>query len=293
MLSNNIYGFIYKSTLPNGKFYIGQHKIISKTTLDPTYVGSGILIKAYIKIHGKAGIIREILEYAYSREELNELELKYVNNELLNDENCLNLDTGGRTTVRSLEANKRISIGISKARKENPEKWPNRYGSDNNKSKHWKIISPDGTEYLIHGGLQKFCDINGISYHGIVDAYKKGYIPNRGSSKNWKLINVECNVGSSRPVHNKGEYRAGKNNPMYGKTHSDDTINNMIVKMNGNKINTRPYQITTPAGIKFQLQTTVKQFCLENNIPKYVIARYVNTNKSYNGWFFELSTQEN
>lgn len=56
---NNLYGFIYKTTLPDGRYYIGQHKIISKKNL-----GSGVIIKDYIKSKGRDGIEREILPNA-------------------------------------------------------------------------------------------------------------------------------------------------------------------------------------------------------------------------------------
>lgn len=63
---NNPYGFIYKTILPDSKFYIGQHKIISMKTLDPYYFGSGVIIKDYIKSKGKAALVREIIAFGYS-----------------------------------------------------------------------------------------------------------------------------------------------------------------------------------------------------------------------------------
>lgn len=83
-----LYGYIYKTTLPDGRFYIGKHK---SNTKDKYYLGSGILLLRYIKKHGRVGISQEILANAYSLEELNRLEVEYINE--LNPQ--LNLAPGG------------------------------------------------------------------------------------------------------------------------------------------------------------------------------------------------------
>ena len=71
---NNFYGFIYLTTnLVNGKKYIGQKKGYSDT-----YLGSGKLLKLAIKKYGRENFQREILDYAYSKEELNFKEDYYI-----------------------------------------------------------------------------------------------------------------------------------------------------------------------------------------------------------------------
>ena len=64
-MSNKLvpYGYIYKTTLPNNKFYYGKKKSF---LWNPNYLGSGILLNRYIKKHGKKGIICELQEWAYS-----------------------------------------------------------------------------------------------------------------------------------------------------------------------------------------------------------------------------------
>lgn len=75
MQSNkDIYGFIYLTTnLINYKKYIGQH-----TNLCDQYLGSGKLLLQDIKKFGKCNFCREILAVAYSKVELNQLEIQYI-----------------------------------------------------------------------------------------------------------------------------------------------------------------------------------------------------------------------
>lgn len=70
-----MYGFIYITTnLINGKQYIGQHK---GDGID-NYLGSGDRLLMAIKKYGRENFKREILEFADSIEELNELERYYI-----------------------------------------------------------------------------------------------------------------------------------------------------------------------------------------------------------------------
>jgi hypothetical protein len=215
-LQNNSYGFIYKTILPDGRYYIGQHKIINKVTLDPTYFGSGVILKDYIKSKGSLNLIREILEFGYNHAELNLLETKYVTEEVLRDPLNINLDFGGRNIFsRYKEVNRRIGKTISKLRKENPDNWPSRIGKENNKSVNWKLISPEGEEFIICGGLKSFCDSKGISVNTIKKAVKEGWIPRRGQCSGWQAFNLDAKIGTVRDTLNHGEAHSGINNPWF------------------------------------------------------------------------------
>jgi len=215
-LQNNSYGFIYKTILPDGRYYIGQHKIINKVTLDPTYFGSGVILKDYIKSKGSLNLIREILEFGYNHAELNLLETKYVTEEVLRDPLNINLDFGGRNIFsRYKEVNQRIGKTISKLRKENPDNWPSRIGKENNKSVNWKLISPEGEEFIICGGLKSFCDSKGISVNTIKKAVKEGWIPRRGQCSGWQAFNLDAKIGTVRDTLNHGEAHSGINNPWF------------------------------------------------------------------------------
>lgn len=80
ILENNIdkeaYGFIYITTnLINGKKYIGQ-KMFRKEW--KTYLGSGVSLKLSFKKYGKEKFLREIIAIVYSKDELNEIEIKFI-----------------------------------------------------------------------------------------------------------------------------------------------------------------------------------------------------------------------
>lgn len=85
--------FIYKTTcLITGKFYVGMH---STNDANDSYLGSGFHIINSIKKHGKAAHKREIIEYCADRHTLCRREREIVNENLINDNLCMNLITGG------------------------------------------------------------------------------------------------------------------------------------------------------------------------------------------------------
>jgi hypothetical protein len=85
--------YIYKITRTDtGRFYIGMH---STDDLDDGYFGSGKLITASIKKHGKEKHTKEILEFLPTREALKLREKELVNEELISDKFCMNLRLGG------------------------------------------------------------------------------------------------------------------------------------------------------------------------------------------------------
>lgn len=91
--SRRKFHYIYKVTrVDNGKYYIGMH---STDDLEDGYFGSGKIITASIKKHGKEKHIKEILEFCDSRESLKEREKDRVSNELLSDPLCMNIRLGG------------------------------------------------------------------------------------------------------------------------------------------------------------------------------------------------------
>ena len=83
---------IYKTTnLVNGKFYIGKDK-----KNDPTYLGSGHILKFSIKKYGKENFKKEILEVCDSEEILNEREKFWIRELKCRErDDCYNIGEGG------------------------------------------------------------------------------------------------------------------------------------------------------------------------------------------------------
>ena len=70
-----MYGYVYKTTFPDNKVYIGQKK--SGFFID-SYFGSGVYVKRYIKKYGKTNLKVEIIEWCENAEILNEREIFYI-----------------------------------------------------------------------------------------------------------------------------------------------------------------------------------------------------------------------
>lgn len=89
-----IYGYIYETTnMINGKKYIGQHK---SNTFDPSYHGSGIVLKNAFKKYGIDNFNTIMLEVAFSKDELNQLEKKYIlQNNAIHSDKYYNIHIGG------------------------------------------------------------------------------------------------------------------------------------------------------------------------------------------------------
>lgn len=111
----HIYGYIYLTTnLVNGRKYIGQHAY-SKPEVDKTYLGSGKALEKAINKYGKENFIVDILGWAQSLKELDELE-KYFIRELDAVESRIyyNLSVGGHGISRgsrmSQETRKKMSM---------------------------------------------------------------------------------------------------------------------------------------------------------------------------------------
>lgn len=70
----NYYGFIYKTTFPNGKIYIGQ----TVNRINITYFGSGIKCTNAINKYRVENLKREILKFVNNQNELNKWEQIFI-----------------------------------------------------------------------------------------------------------------------------------------------------------------------------------------------------------------------
>lgn len=95
------YGYIYRIIVKNkessfdGCTYIGQHKY-SGDNIDPTYFGSGVKLDFYKKKYNNKGLIVRGIIWAFSQDQLNELEKLFILIERrISGSKCLNLADGG------------------------------------------------------------------------------------------------------------------------------------------------------------------------------------------------------
>jgi hypothetical protein len=84
---------VYKTTLiTTGEFYIGVH---STDNIEDGYLGSGKIIRASLKKHGRDAFARELLAVCESRDEALQRERELVSADVLLDPLCLNIAIGG------------------------------------------------------------------------------------------------------------------------------------------------------------------------------------------------------
>ena len=90
---DNRYRYIYKITIKStNQYYIGKHSTLN---FDDGYMGSGIGILEYYNQHGYDDVIKEIIMFAHTDEELIEYERLYVGDKWKTDPLCLNRVPGG------------------------------------------------------------------------------------------------------------------------------------------------------------------------------------------------------
>lgn len=118
------YGFIYITTcMINGKRYIGQRqfKNYGGKRWDK-YLGSGTIFLKAVKKYGRDSFYRDIVAIAYSKEELDNLEIEWIKNyNAVENDDFYNIADGGhggnkyagKTEEEMLEIRKKISIANS------------------------------------------------------------------------------------------------------------------------------------------------------------------------------------
>lgn len=135
--------FIYKTTHKNGKYYIGRH---STDNINDGYIGSGRWPRT---IKNKQNVIREILEFADSLEELIEKEEVHLK-EHFGKPNCMNMSnksSGAATGSANPMKNSEIRVKIS-----GENHWLNKALNARDKlsgENHWMNKNPELKENFI------------------------------------------------------------------------------------------------------------------------------------------------
>jgi hypothetical protein len=92
-MANKKYHYVYKTiNMINEKFYYGVH---STNKIDDKYIGSGKILKTAIKKYGRKSFKKEIIQMFESREEAFNFEADIIKMEMISDDRCYNLKSGG------------------------------------------------------------------------------------------------------------------------------------------------------------------------------------------------------
>lgn len=104
------YGFVYITTnLINGKRYIGR-KIFDSKNNWVDYIGSGAYFQKAVKKYGKENFSRNIIDIAYSNDELNNKEIEYIRFfNATESPDFYNIESGGQKYPLSEHTKKLIS----------------------------------------------------------------------------------------------------------------------------------------------------------------------------------------
>ena len=101
------YHYIYKTTCKvNGKYYIGMH---STSNLEDGYIGSGKRLWNSIRKYGKENHEFKIHEFFPDRSSLKDREREIVNEKMLQDPMCMNLQLGGGGGLINKEHGEKLS----------------------------------------------------------------------------------------------------------------------------------------------------------------------------------------
>ena len=134
MVKGQKYHILYKTVcLITNRFYIGIH---STFNLDDGYIGSGKRLWMSINKYGRENHFREILEYLSDRISLKAKEKEIVNEEMLNNSMCMNLQPGGEGGFCNKEHNLKCSSAGGAAYKKLRDTNPEEKKKHNDRSSH-------------------------------------------------------------------------------------------------------------------------------------------------------------
>jgi hypothetical protein len=202
------YGYIYKtSNLINNKIYIGQ----KKGRLDISYFGSGLLLKNALNKNGKHNFKLEVIAYANTKKELDNLEIAFIADyrKQFGIHKLYNISEGGSSPIpNSITREKMKFSHLGKANPMKGKKYPYQARYDLRGKPTW------------NKGLTKETDKR-INYFRPT-TFKKGQI------SYWKGKNFSTKHIEYLRLNHKG---------MIGKKHSQETIIKMrLSALKRNKI---------------------------------------------------------
>lgn len=216
------YGYVYRTkNSETGRAYIGQHK---SKKLNSNYLGSGKLITRSIKKYGKNIFKLEVLAFARSKKEIDQIEKEYIalHRVLMGKYEVYNVSDGGegrlgkhprKCTCATCKAHRGEMFG-----KNNPN-YGKRHNGKNCNCCVCRNIRRENTGKKNYG-FGKPSPKRGKTYEELY-----------GKKKAEELKNLHRELLKNNPIHShtsickcaccnaKRGGNSGKNNPMYGRKH--------------------------------------------------------------------------
>lgn len=221
------YGFIYISTnMCNGKRYLGRRKFSEDWEY---YLGSGAIFKKAIKKYGRENFVRNIIDIAYSEDELNQKEYEYsVFLNIVDSDDWYNLVYGGGTTTgyHMSDETKKKQSDKAKERFSNKENHPmyGKPGLSGEKNSQYGVSPKERMDEEIYN---QWYEKHKTYWENLSQEMKGKHI--------WGEDNPHPNLGkhlsdeTKQKISNarKGKY-AGENSPWYGRHHTEESKKKII-----------------------------------------------------------------
>lgn len=198
------YGFIYITTnIINGKRYLGQKKFDDRWQ---SYLGSGEILKKAIKKYGKENFARNIIDIAYSDDELSQKEYDYsVFFNVVESDDWYNLVYGG-STINGYKFSEEQRKHMSEIRRGERHPLYGKFHTDETKE---KIRTALKGKYV------------GENHHN--------YGKQLSEETKYKISKANTGRVVSQEIKDKlSEKNSGKNNHFYNKHHTKDTKEKII-----------------------------------------------------------------
>ena len=204
------YGYVYKITNKlNNKVYVGQRK---SNKVDNYYWGSGKLVAAAIAKYGQENFQRDILQWCYSKEELNQAEIYWIQ-ELNALTQGYNLSPGGNGGYLGQETSKNVSKSLKLY-----------YSDPENRRKHSQALKgmnngQKGRSAATHSYIKRRAE-------NLHKRYARGELVPPMQGKHHKESTLQ----------KMSECKLGEKNPFYGKHHSLESKQSMSEKLKGHVV---------------------------------------------------------
>lgn len=221
----NPYGYIYCTVnLINNVKYLGQH--VSTGSID-AYLGSGKAFLNAVKKYGSENFSKHILQWARTKEELDDLERKYIElTGAVESKDYYNIQAGGGSWARGqMAGEKNPMYGVSL-----PSSWKGKHHTEHSKQ-------------LMRGPRPSLQGKNNPNYgNGCKIAGERNYMYGKHltNEQKYKLsvlrtgTHVTDNTKQKISLALKGR-RCGEENPFYGKHHTKETKQKILESQKSSK----------------------------------------------------------